>query len=191
MKRTLLALFAAAVLFGPSPASAQIGQTAILTGTVTDASGAALPGVLVTASSEALLGGSRTATTEQTGVYRFPALPPGAYKVTLELSGFRRVTRDARLQLGQTTSVDVTLEVGGVEETVDVRGGAPVVDVRSAAASNNLSPEILEFVPYSSRFGPDAVILSPGVNPSTLSAFGSGGETSNAWMIDGLSLINI
>ena len=188
MKRTLLALFAAAVLFGPSPASAQIGQTAILTGTVTDASGAALPGVLVTASSEALLGGSRTATTEQTGVYRFPALPPGAYKVTLELSGFRRVTRDARLQLGQTTSVDVTLEVGGVEETVDVRGGAPVVDVRSAAASNNLSPEILEFVPYSSRFGPDAVILSPGVNPSTLSAFGSGGETSNAWMIDGVDV---
>ena len=96
MKRTLLALFAAAVLFGTSPASAQIGQTAILTGTVTDASGAALPGVLVTASSEALLGGSRTATTEQNGVYRFPALPPGAYRVTVEMSGFRRVTRDAR-----------------------------------------------------------------------------------------------
>ena len=80
MKRTLLTLLAAVLLFSP-PAAAQIGQTASLTGTVTDASGAALPGVLVTASSESLLGGTRTAMTEQNGVYRFPALPPGQYQI--------------------------------------------------------------------------------------------------------------
>jgi hypothetical protein len=75
-----------------------------------------------------------------------------------------------------------------VKEAVEVRGTSPVVDVRSSAAPNNLSTEILELVPYSSRFGPDAVILSPGVNPNTLSAFGSGGESSNAWMIDGVDV---
>ena len=188
MKRTLLILLAAASLLSPLPALAQIGQTAALTGTVTDASGAALPGVLVTASSESLLGGSRTAVTEQNGVYRFPALPPGVYQVAMEIQGFRRATREARLQLGQTTAVDVTLEVGGIEEAVDVRAAAPVVDVRSSASSNNLSPDIIEFIPYSSRFGPDAVILSPGVNPNNYSAFGSGGESSNAWMIDGVDV---
>ena len=118
MQRMLLTLLAAAVLLSPGPAIAQIGQTAVLTGTVTDASGAALPGVTVTASSESLLGGSRTATTEANGVYRFPALPPGSYSVAVELSGFRRVTREARLQLGQTTSIDLTLEVSGVKEAI-------------------------------------------------------------------------
>ena len=188
MQRMLLTLLAAALLLSPVPAIAQIGQTAVLTGTVTDASGAALPGVTVTASSESLIGGSRTATTEINGVYRFPALPPGTYTVAVELSGFSRATREARLQLGQTTSIDISLQVSGLKEAVEVRGTSPVVDVRSSASPNNLSTEILELVPYSSRFGPDAVILSPGVNPNTLSAFGSAGESSNAWMIDGVDV---
>ena len=188
MKRMLLSLLAAALLLSPVPAIAQIGQTATLMGTVTDASGAALPGVTVTASSESLLGGTRTATTEANGVYRFPALPPGTYTVSVELSGFRGAKREARLQLGQTTSIDMSLEVSGVKELVEVRGSSPTVDVRTAAAPNNLSKEIIELIPYSSRFGPDAVILSPGVNPNSLSAFGSGGESSNAWMIDGVDV---
>ena len=188
MQRMLLTLLAAVLLLSPVPAIAQIGQTAVLTGTVTDASGAALPGVTVTASSESLIGGSRTATTETNGVYRFPALPPGTYTVAVELSGFSRATREARLQLGQTTSIDISLQVSGLKEAVEVRGTSPVVDVRSSASPNNLSTEILELVPYSSRFGPDAVILSPGVNPNTLSAFGSAGESSNAWMIDGVDV---
>ena len=188
MRRMLLTLLAAALLLSPVPAIAQIGQTGVSTGTVTDASGAALPGVTVTASSDSLMGGSRTAVTEVNGVYRFPALPPGTYTVTVELSGFNRATREARLQLGQTTSIDMKLEVSGVKEAVEVRGAAPTVDVRSSAAPNNLSTEVLELIPFSSRFGPDAVILSPGVNPNTYSAFGSGGESSNAWMIDGVDV---
>lgn len=188
MNRLVLALCAAALLMNPLPAAAQIGQTATLTGIVTDASGGALPGVTVTASSESLLGGSRTATTEQNGSYTFPALPPGAYTIRVELSGFRTVTRDARLQLGQTASLDISLDVDSVKEAVEVRAAAPTVDVRTSAASNNLSPEVIELVPYGSRFGPDAIVLSPGVNPNTLSAFGSGGETSNAWMIDGVDV---
>ena len=82
----------------------------------------------------------------------------------------------------------MTLQVSGLKEAVEVRGTSPVVDVRSSAAPNNLSTEVLELIPYGSRFGPDAVILSPGVNPNTLSAFGSAGESSNAWMIDGVDV---
>jgi hypothetical protein len=188
MKTKLLTLLVAAVLCSPAVAIAQIGQTATLTGTITDTSGAVLPGVTVTASSEAVLGGSRTTVTDENGVYRFPALPPGTYTVKVELSGFRSASHEARLQLGQTITVDAKLEPGGVSETVEVTGAAPLVDVKSSAAQHNLTNEVLELIPFASRFGPDAITLAPGVNPNNLSSFGSGGETSNAWMIDGVDV---
>lgn len=185
MRSKLVALLAAAVLISPAVALAQIGQTATLTGTVTDSSGGVLPGVTVIASSEAVLGGSRTAVTDENGVFRFPALPPGTYQVRVELSGFRTVTQEARLQLGQTITLDAVLQPG-LTEAIEVTGSAPTVDVTSSAAQKNLTEEILEFIPYSSRFGPDAIILAPGVNPNNLSAFGSAGEGSNAYLIDGV-----
>ena len=188
MRKKLLILLGAALLFSPLPALAQLGQVAILTGTVTDSSGAALVGATVTASSESVIGGSRTMTTDANGVYRFPALPPGTYTVAFELSGFKTARREARLQLGQTITVDTTLEVGGVTDTIMVRGSAPTIEVTSSGSQKHLSQEVLEFIPVSSRFGPDAIILAPGVNPNTTSAFGSGGESSNAWMIDGVDL---
>ena len=147
MKMKLLAPLVAAVLMAAAPAAAQIGQTASLTGTVTDTSGAVLHGVTVTVSSEAVIGGSRTAVTDGTGTYRFPALPPGTYTVKLELSGFRTVTHEARLQLGQTITVDAQLQPG-LTDTVEVTGTAPTVDVKSSAAQKNLTEEILEFIPY-------------------------------------------
>src|SRR5687768_5268022 len=93
MRIKLLTLLAAAVLLVPAASIAQIGQTGTLTGTVTDASGAVLPGVTVTATGTALIGGARTAVTDENGVYRFPALPPGTYTVSAELSGFKPFTQ--------------------------------------------------------------------------------------------------
>lgn len=189
MKMKLLALLVAAtaVLFVPSAATAQIGQTATLTGTVIDASGGVLPGVTVTVTSDALIGGTRTAVTDESGVYRFPALPPGTYTVKVELAGFRTISQEARLQLGQTITVDARLDPG-LTDTIEVTGAAPTVDVKSSAAQKNLTEEVLEFIPYSSRFGPDAIMLAPGVNPNNLTAFGSGGESSNSYMIDGVDV---
>ena len=192
MKMKLLALLvaataAAAVVVSPVDAAAQIGQTATLTGTVTDSSGGVLPGVTVTVTSEAVIGGSRTAVTDENGIYRFPALPPGTYSVKVELAGFRTITQEARLQLGQTITVDVKLDPG-LTDTIEVTGAAPTVDVKTSAAQKNLTEEILEYIPYSSRFGPDAIMLAPGVNPNNLTAFGSGGTSSNAYMIDGVDV---
>ncbi len=188
MKMKLLALLVAAILCSPAAALAQIGQTATLTGTVTDSSGGVLPGVTVTVSGEAVIGGSRTAVTDENGVYRFPNLPPGTYTVKIELSGFRTATQEARLQLGQTITVDAALSPGGVTETIEVTGAPPVVDVKSSASQTNLTEEVLEFIPYGSRFGPNAFTLASGVNPNNLTAFGSGGESSNAYLIDGVDL---
>jgi hypothetical protein len=192
MNKKLLTLLAAfALLISPTispPAFAQIGQTATLTGSVTDASGAVLPGATVTVAGETLIGGTRSVQTDANGVYRFPALPPGAYKVNVELSGFKTISQDVRLQLGETITVDAKLEVGGVQESVTVTGESPVIDVKSSSSQKNLSEDIMENIPFSSRFGPGAMLVAPGVNPNNYSTYGSGGSSSNAYMIDGVDV---
>ena len=189
MRRKLLSLVAAVLLFSPVPALAQIGQTATLTGTVTDATGAVLPGVTVTVASDSLIGGVRSATTDADGSYRFPALPPGRYKVTAEIPSFKKWEQDnVRLELGQTIALDMKLEVGGITDLVVVTGAAPQVDVRSSAAQKNLTTDMMENIPFTSRFGPGAMLLSPGVNPNNYSSYGSGAQSSNAYMIDGVDV---
>jgi carboxypeptidase family protein/TonB-dependent receptor-like protein len=188
MRMKLLTALVATMFFSPPPALAQLGQTATLTGTVSDASGAILPGVTVTVSSESLIGGSRTAVTDENGVYRFPSLPPGAYEVKFELAGFRLVSREARLELGQTITSDAKLEIGGVQENVTVLGETPVVDVKSSSAQKNLGSDFLQQIPISTRFGPGAMLLAPGVNPTNYSSYGSGGSSSNAYLIDGVDV---
>ena len=168
MRMKLLTLIAAALLLSPLPALAQLGQTATLTGTVTDATGAILPGATVTVASESLIGGTRSTTTDANGVYRFPALPPGVYTVTSELSNFKKSSQEARLELGQTITLDMKLEVGGLTDVVEVAGSSPTVDVKSSSADKNLPTEFLELIPFSSRFGPGAMLTAPGVNPTQL-----------------------
>src|SRR6059036_494457 len=87
-----LVIVAIACVLMASPGYAQIGQGR-LTGTVTDAQGAVLPGVTVTATSPALIG-VRTALTEADGKYLFPGMPSGTYKLTFDLAGFRQFTRE-------------------------------------------------------------------------------------------------
>jgi carboxypeptidase family protein/TonB-dependent receptor-like protein len=189
MRTKLLVLLTAAVLLLPSPSAAQIGQTGTLTGTVADQSGAVLPGVTVTATGESVIGGARTAVTDENGVYRFPSLPPGTYTVSAELSGFRPFSQEnVRLQLGQTLTVDARLEVGGFQDRVTVAGGAPIVDVKAASAQKNLTAEQMENIPFTSRFGPGAMLAAPGVSPTTYSAYGGGGQSSNAYMVDGVDV---
>ncbi|MBA3297614.1 MAG: TonB-dependent receptor, partial [Acidobacteria bacterium] len=188
MRMKLLALVAAALLLSPFPAVAQIGQTETLAGTVTDATGAVLPGVTVTVTSPALIGGTRSTTTDAGGSYRFPALAPGRYVVSSELASFKKWEQEVRLELGQTITVDPKMEVGGRAETVTVRGESPTVDVKSSAAQKNLTTEVMEYIPFTNRFGPGAMLLAPGVNPNNYSAYGSGGSSSNAYMIDGVDV---
>src|ERR1700750_2744115 len=76
------------------------------TGVVTDAQGAVLPGVTVTATSPSLIG-VQTTVTQADGKFLFPALASGTYKLTFELSGFRTMTREnIPLGVGQTISID-------------------------------------------------------------------------------------
>ena len=125
MRKLLLAgLFA-----GVAVAAFAQQQYGRLEGAARDAQGLALPGVTVTLSGEAIIG-SRTATTDVDGSYRFQALPPGDYTIQFELSGFQTVVyEEVRVVTGATFTVDGDLQIATVAETVTVTGESPVVDV--------------------------------------------------------------
>ena len=136
---TLVLAFAAAV-----PAWAQGGgasSTGTIQGRVTDAQGAVLPGVTVTATSPSMLGPQTTVSSE-TGNYRFPAVPPGTYTVTYELAGFNTLRREGiQITLGFTANVNATLQLATVQETVTVSGASPVIDTTSTRVQENFNLE--------------------------------------------------
>ena len=122
----LLTLLVALSLSAPAFAQLEQGR---LTGFVTDAQGAALPGVTVTATSPALLG-ANTAISEADGRYLFPSLPSGRYQLQFELAGFQTIVREnIVLTLGQTLSLNMQLQLAALQETVTVSAESPIVDV--------------------------------------------------------------
>jgi hypothetical protein len=99
---------------------------------VSDGSGAVLPGVNVTVSSDRLIGGPQTVVTDGSGAYRFDRPSPGTYVLEFELQGFKTVDRpDVRINAGFVATIDAKLEVGALTETITVTGESPTVDVRS------------------------------------------------------------
>jgi hypothetical protein len=147
--RTLLALAAAALLAAPS-AFAQGGgasSTGSISGEVKDEQGGVLPGVTVTATSPAAIG-AQTAVTNEAGIYRFPAVPPGEYALTYELAGFGPVKRDGiRITLGFNAQVNVNLRVASLQETVTVSGESPVIDTTATRIQTNFDAQQLASLP--------------------------------------------
>ncbi|MBI2835478.1 MAG: carboxypeptidase regulatory-like domain-containing protein, partial [Acidobacteria bacterium] len=102
-----------------APAAAQEMRGRVM-GTVTDTSGAVLPGVTVTATSPALIQ-PQVVVSGEDGTFRLIALPPGVYAITFELPGFRSLKREGvRAVVNQTLTVNVQLEVASLQETVTV-----------------------------------------------------------------------
>jgi hypothetical protein len=129
------------------PAAAQ-GVGAIA-GTVTDSSGAVLPGVVVTLSSaQGTVGGSQEAITDGRGGYQFLRLVPGEYSVKAVLQGFRPFTQEGIVvNSDQTSRADARLEIGTMEEGIVVSGQAPLLDTSSALKQTVITQEVLESLP--------------------------------------------
>jgi hypothetical protein len=126
--------------------------TGSLTGKVSDASGAVLPGVSVTATSSALQGARSIVTTED-GTYRIPGVPPGVYRVQYELGGFGTVIREGiTIGIGFTATVNVQLNVASLQESVTVSGASPVVDVTSTKTATIFDAKQLESLPNARDF---------------------------------------
>jgi hypothetical protein len=134
----------------PSLAFAQ----AQITGTVTDTSGAALPGVTVEASSAALIEGSRAVVTDSQGQYRLVDLRPGLYAVTFTVSGFSTLKRDAiELPDNFVATINAEMRLGSLEETIVVTGESPIVDVQSVRRVTVLGGDTLRELPVARTYG--------------------------------------
>ena len=125
------ALAALGSLAFPVPALAQ-ATTGIIDGRIVDESGAAVPGVTITAKNEAT-GLARTVTVSQIGTYRLASLPTGSYEVTATVNGFAtQVRKGVQVQVGTTTTADFTMKVASVAETVQVQGETPLVQTTTS-----------------------------------------------------------
>jgi len=154
-----LLILAAALLLTVGPAWAQ-DLTSEVTGRVTDPDGAGLPGVTVTATSEALQG-NRVAVTQITGSYKLPFLAPGTYRVTYELDGFSTVVREVKVSAAQVTPSNVSLQLGTVSEEIVVTGQQAEISETHTGASTVVQDEV-EQLPVR-RTLEEAVQLAPGV----------------------------
>jgi hypothetical protein len=168
----------------PAAASAQITQGR-LTGFVTDAQGAILPGVTVTASSPSLIG-VQTTVTQADGKFLFPALPSGTYKLLFELAGFQKLTREnVQIVTGQTISFDAQLPIASLTESVTVTGASPVVDVTTTKVGTHLTGEALIAVPNSTDVW-GALSEAPGVRMSGFDVGGSHKSQQSGYEVFGI-----
>ena len=160
--------------------------TGTIQGRVTDTSGAVLPGVTVTASSQAMIGVQTQVTTDN-GSYRFPAVPPGAYTLQFELAGFNTVKREGvQISLGFTANVNAELAVATLQETVTVTGESPVIDTSATRVQQNFKLEQLNSIPN----GRDMWALlaaTPGVVMSRIDVGGNRAGTQTGYTAYGLN----
>jgi len=133
-----------------APAFAQTGSTGAITGRAQDSSGAIIPGVEVTISSPAMIGGSRTEVTDEQGIYRFPLLAPGTYRVSFALPGFKTVNlEEVELNNGVTRTINGPMEVASSAEEVTVTSQAATIDLESATVNVNWSQKMMDELPWS------------------------------------------
>ncbi len=159
--------------------------TGSITGQVTDARGAALAGVKVTAVSKALIGGSQSGVTDSSGSYTFNLLPPGAYDLKFEMQGFKSASRAGiEINAAFVATVNVSMEVGAMSETVTITSEAPVIDTRSNIQQTVLDQKLLENLP--SGRDPWAVgRIVPGMQMGKFDVGGSNGMQQTGFTIHG------
>ena len=173
------------MLGAASPSYAQEFRGRI-NGTVTDNTGAVLPGVTVTATSPALIQ-PQVQVTGEAGDYRLIALPPGVYDLTFELTGFGTVKREGiRVVINTTLTVDQQLQVATLQETVTVTGESPVVDTSTTLVGTNFTKELLTEIPNGRDIWA-AMAQAPGFHMTGFDVGGSHTGTQTGSLAFGIS----
>ena len=184
--------FALALSLTAAVALAQQGS-AELRGRVTDEQGAALPGAAIVIKHQES-GIFRQASTTADGSYYLAGVPPGTYELSAELTGFKRISRrDVRLEVGKTSTIDISLQVGGISEALTVTAESPIVDITSKEVGGHISDRELTDLPSINRNYIGFIGLLPGVIPNiSTESFGSdsvsvNGQDSrnNNYLLDG------
>jgi Carboxypeptidase regulatory-like domain/TonB dependent receptor-like, beta-barrel len=191
-KLVAFGLFVLALLV-PSVARAQSQATdGAIEGTITDSSGAVLPGVSVTITNVET-GTDRVVVTNDRGLFRAPLLPLGLYKVSAELQGFKRFEKTGvSLSVGQTAVVNASMSVGQVSETVSVSAAdAPALDTARIDVGHTMSETEVHNLPLVARNPYNFALVQPGVTGTENVEFGvphlaaNGASMRINYMIDG------
>ena len=137
-------------------------QEVSLAGTVSDTTGAVLPGVTVTALHVAT-GSTFVSVTDASGGYRFGALRVGVFRLTTELAGFNTVRQEnVELRVGQRPVIDFTMTISSLRESITVTGQAPLVDVSQSKLAGSFDPRQVESLPINGRNWMQLTQLMPG-----------------------------
>ena len=155
-----------------------------INGTVSDNTGAVLPGVTITATSPALIQ-PQVQVSGSDGSYRFIALPPGVYDIGFELGGFQGIKREGvRVVINQTLTVDQQLNVATLQETVTVTGASPIVDTSSTQVGTNFTKELLTEIPNARDIWA-AMAQAPGIQMTSYDVGGSRTGTQTGFLTYG------
>lgn len=189
LKAWVFVLLAAVLALAPSDLRAQAQSAGgAIEGTVTDESGAVLPGATVTVRNQGT-GIARETTTDGSGVFRAPLLPVGTYEVTAALSGFATTRRpNLTLTIGQTLAVDVSLKVATAQEEVTVTAEAPILEATRTHQASTVGERSVANLPVNGRNFIDFVLTTPGVSRDTRGgdiSFAGQRGTLNSLVIDG------
>jgi hypothetical protein len=160
----LKSFLAALLILLPCCVSSVRGQvSAVLSGTVTDPSGAVISGASVTAKSVDT-GAARATATDDSGHYQFSSLPIGDYEIRAGKGGFTEQLRTGvHLVVGQSATVDISLQVGESSQQVTVRGDARLVSVNTADVAGLVGERQVKSLPLNGRSYDELLTLNPGV----------------------------
>ena len=198
MKRLSLGL--ALILCAALPTFAQV-QSGSITGTVKDDQGGVIPGASVTAHA---IDATLTFTTTADGQFRFLNVAPGTYQISVELSGFTTVEREAIVAVGKNADMAVTLKIAALNETVVVKApeASPIVDATAIGTSTNFTSDELTRIPTSRdpfsliRSVPGALVdrvnIAGNETGQQLIVVAKGARTQDtSWTLDGVEITDM
>ncbi|MFI5169756.1 MAG: TonB-dependent receptor domain-containing protein [Vicinamibacterales bacterium] len=173
-------------------ASPLVAQTAgRIQGTVTDNTGAPVPGVAVHATSPSLQG-VQSAVTDAKGEFRFASVPPGTYAVKSELSGFKTFNQTGVVVgLDRTVTLTFKMEVAAVAETVTVTGESPIIDTASTTTGVNVTADLFTRIPVQRDIYSISRVAAGSQNDGVGASFYGSTGAENNYIIDGLNTTGI
>src|SRR5713226_696346 len=159
-------------------------QNATVVGTITDPTGAVVPGVTVSLGN-VNTGVALTAVTNSTGYYRVENLIPGQYTVTVEMKGFQKAVRTVfTLEVAQTATIDITLQLGSVTQTFEVTGVTPMLQAQTAELGQVIQRQEVTDLPVVDRNYLKLALLAPGTSSYYNRSFESSAFMNNIGTIN-------
>ncbi|HKE03239.1 MAG TPA: TonB-dependent receptor [Blastocatellia bacterium] len=172
-------------------AATALGQTAQVTGRISDQSGAVVPGAQVTVTNQKT-GIGRDSVSNGEGYFTIPLLPPGEYRIAVKKDGFKPVVRpDVALNVEQVARLDFTLETGAVSDTVTITGDAPIMNTETSSVGQVVDNKTVVTLPLNGRNYSQLAALASGATPNpgsrTEDGFSLNGNRlfQNSFQVDG------